>query len=130
MNPKLIIGRKSFSDSEIFISGDDSPENIDQRLFDLFGVNLDEEDSRRTDYLEFPNQTITTFSPYVISWFVHRCNTGEDAHPLENVFFHCDGEDYRVLDFVEKARLVHFDLGELYTDLELQFKLTQYLSTQ
>lgn len=127
--PKLVIGRKNHFITEQFISGDDSPEFIRQKLIDLFGVELNEEDTRYTDSIEFPDKTITTFSPYVISTYARLCNFGErGGYNLSNVFLHYKGKDYRVVDFVEVAWLRHFDLGELYTDLELQAKLGKWLS--
>jgi len=130
MIPKLIIGRRSLSSSEVFVSGDDSPENINKKLIELFGIVLDEEDDRQTDFIEFPDQTITTFSPYVISRFVKLCRIENGPRPETNVFLHFEGKDYRVTDFVEAAWLCHFDLGELYTDLELQCKLAEKLAAE
>lgn len=120
---RLIIGRRNYFINEQFISGDDSPEYIKERIIKLFGISFNEEDSRQTENIEFPNHTIVTFSPFVIDCFIKLCRIEGEEHPISYAFFHYihneRENDYRIVDFMEKSRLIHFSLGELYTDLTL-----------
>ena len=106
---RLVLGRRPADDREVFISGDDNPEAIR-------GLVL--------EHLERGTETLTTFSPVAADTFVRRLLAEEEEHKARlqvynQVYISYGGGDHCVSSFKEPARLIHYNLGELYVDGEL-----------
>lgn len=50
----------------------------------------------------------------------------------ESIIFHDEKTTkfFRLTDFMEKSKLVHFSIGELYTSLEIESALRKYLKSK
>lgn len=124
MRPKLIINRHART-GEFFVSGDAHPTAVREVVDALLGVTRDDEGA--VVGLDRPDRTLVTYSGVAIEHFLRVCRFEGEPHPMQDVYFSRRGTDHRVVGFTEEARLVHFDLGELYADLELDGELDKHL---
>ena len=132
---KLIIGRRNFHILEQFVSGDDSPEQIRKTFNEIYGVTFDEDEPREAKDIKYPHKTIVTFSQTVIDYYERVFRNENDRNNIDTIFLyyedendkHLEGKEYRLTQFIDKAWLVHFSIGDLYADNTLTEKLKEYL---
>lgn len=119
---KLVINRHA-RDGEFFISGDDHPLQVRHRVDCILGLGRDGDGHT----VHVGAATIVTFSPVVIDHAIRVCRVEGEPHPMGSVYYAYSGKDYRLVDFMEEAWLVHYDVGELYSDLEIEVSLRKWL---
>lgn len=125
---KLILNRNNNFITEHFISGDFSPAEIIHKITKLLDLEFDEDGyltNIKDDYI-----SLVTYSGFVVDEYIRMLRKMERIEGLyESIFFYDEGtkKDYRITDFMERSKLVHFSIGELYTDLEIESSLRKHL---
>lgn len=119
---KLVFNRQARL-GEVFIPADAHPNAIRPRIDAELGIVREsgEITARLTT-----DRTLVTYSPVAVDYFT-RGLRGEGERPIREAYYHRDGYDHRVVDFMDEARLVYYDLGELYRDGELDQALDRHL---
>ncbi len=115
---KLVINRQA-REGETFITGDDHPTQIRHRIDCVMGIERDEDGHT----VHVADTTIVTFSTVAIDHFIRVCRMENEPHPMGSVYYSLLGKDFRLVDFMVEAWLVHYDVGELYSDLEIDRQL-------
>jgi len=119
---KLVINRHP-RPGEVFISGDDHPDRIRDRVDSVMEIEKDTDGHT----IHAGDAIVVTFSPVVIDHFIRVCRVENKPHPMASVYYFFGGEEFRLVDFMEEAWLVHYDVGNLYSDREIDRQLNAHL---
>ncbi len=125
---KLILNRNNNFITEHFISGDSSPDEITKKIIKILDLKFDEDGylvNIKDEYM-----SLVTYSGFVVDEYIRMLRKMEGIEGLyESIIFHDEKTTkiFRLTDFMEKSKLVHFSIGELYTDLEIESSLRKHL---
>ncbi len=119
---KLVINRQA-REGETFISGDDHPLQVRHRVDCILGIGRDEDGHT----VHVGDATIVTYSPVAIDHVIRVSRMENEPHPMGSVYYAYGGKDHRLVEFMEEAWLVHYGVGELYSDLEIEVNLRKWL---
>lgn len=132
LKTKLIINRDKWFNTDNFISGDSSPDEITKKITKILDLKFDE-DGYLVNIKNEYNMTLVTYSPFAIDEYIRMLSKMEGIEGLyESIFFH-DGkttQSFRITSFIERSRMVHFSIGELYTSLEIESALRKHLKSK
>lgn len=126
----MIINRGKWLNTDNFISGDSSPDEITKKIIKILDLKFDEDGylvNIKDEYM-----SLVTYSPFAIDEYIRMLKKMEGIEGLyESIIFHDEKTTkfFRLTDFMEKSKLVHFSIGELYTSLEIESSLRKHLKS-
>lgn len=127
----MIINRGKWLNTDNFISGDSSPDEITKKIIKILDLKFDEDGclvNIKDEYI-----SLVTYSPFAIDEYIRMLKKMEGIEGLyESIIFHDEKTTkfFRLTDFMEKSKLVHFSIGELYTSLEIESALRKHLKSK
>lgn len=127
----MIINRGKWLNTDNFISGDSSPDEITKKIIKILDLKFDEDGylvNIKDEYM-----SLVTYSPFAIDEYIRMLKKMEGIEGLyESILFHDEKTTkfFRLTDFMEKSKLVHFSIGEFYTSLEIESALRKYLKSK
>lgn len=131
---RLVFGRPA-RDGEVFVTGDAHPDAVRAAVHAALGVGWEDDGRPGRDPRLHRNDgvTVVTYSPVAMDAWVRASLVTRGADTFEEdvadlfarVLYHRDGVDHPLADFVAPVWLVHFDLGDLWRDGEVDARLDE-----